>query len=64
MLDYTKPVARKIVKIKAQGSQKSILPAYVARRAGTRNMVILPARQAGNRFLGSLQGLQIWARAF
>ncbi len=27
------------------------------------NRVLVPARQAGNRFLGSLKGLQIWAQA-
>ncbi len=43
-------------------SQVSIPPAYVARRAGTSNMVIVPARQAGNRFLGSLKALQIRAQ--
>jgi hypothetical protein len=26
------------------------------------NLIFLPARKAGNRFLGSLKGLQIWAR--
>jgi hypothetical protein len=40
---------------------ESILPAYVACRAGTINMVVVPARQAGNRFLGSIKGLQIRA---
>ncbi len=42
-------------------SKKSLPPAYVAWRAGTSNRVIIPARQAGNRFLGSLQVLQIRA---
>ena len=42
-------------------SEKSIPPAYVAFRAGTTNRVVVPASQAGNRFLGSLKGLQIWA---
>ncbi len=40
--------------------KESIPPAYVAWRAGTSNRVV-PARQAGNRFLGSLKGLQIRA---
>jgi hypothetical protein len=35
---------------------------YVARRAGTSNRVVVPARQAENRFLGSLKGLQIRAQ--
>jgi hypothetical protein len=38
-----------------------ISPAYVVWRAGTSDRVVVPARQAGNRFLGSLQGLQILA---
>ncbi len=40
-------------------SRDSIPPAYVAWRAGTSNRVVVPGRQAGNRFLGSLKGLQI-----
>jgi hypothetical protein len=36
-------------------------PAYVAWRPGKTNRVVIPARQAGNRFLGSLEGLQIQA---
>ncbi len=36
-----------------------IPPAYVACRAGTSNWVV-PACQAGNRFLGSFKALQIW----
>jgi hypothetical protein len=44
-------------------SMDSIPPAYVAFRAGTSNRVVVPARQAGNRFLGSLKGLQIRAQA-
>jgi hypothetical protein len=42
-------------------SSESIPPAYVACRAGTTNRVVVPARQAGNRFLGSLKGVQIRA---
>ncbi len=42
-------------------AQKSIQLAYVAWRAGTTNRVVVPARQAKNRFLGSLKGLQIQA---
>ncbi len=41
------------------GSEESIPPADVAWRAGTTNRVALLAIQAGNRFLGSLKGLQI-----
>jgi hypothetical protein len=44
-------------------SKDSIPPAYVAWRwrAGTSDKAAVPARQAGNRFLGSLKGLQIRA---
>jgi hypothetical protein len=45
------------------GSQESIPQLYVTWRAGTTNMVVAPARQAWNRFLGSLKGLQIQAQA-
>ncbi len=41
--------------------EESIQPAFVAWRAGTPNKVYVPARKAGNRFLGSLKGLQIRA---
>jgi hypothetical protein len=34
-------------------------PADVIWRAGTSNRVLSPVRQAGNRFLGSVKGLQI-----
>ncbi len=40
-------------------SEESIRQAYVAWRAGRTNRVVVPARQARNRFLGSLKGLQI-----
>ncbi len=40
-------------------SEDSIPPAYVAWRAGMTNRVVVPARQAGNRFMGSFKGLQI-----
>jgi hypothetical protein len=43
-------------------SEDSIPPAYVEWRAGTTNRVIIPTRQARNRFLGSLKGLQIRAQ--
>ncbi len=36
-------------------------PSYVSWRAGTTNKVVVPAQQAGDRFLGSLEGLQIRA---
>ncbi len=40
-------------------TEKSIPLAYVAWRAGTTNRVVVPDRQAGNRFRVSLKGLQI-----
>jgi hypothetical protein len=43
-------------------SEESILLASVAQRAGKTNRVVIPARQAGNRFLGSLNGPQIRAQ--
>ncbi len=43
-------------------SEESISPAYVAWWSGTTNRVVVPARQAGNRFLGFLKGLQIRAQ--
>jgi hypothetical protein len=42
-------------------SDGPVPPAYVAWRAGTTNRVVVQARHAGNRFLGSLKGLQIRA---
>ncbi len=41
--------------------EESILPAYVAWRAGTPNRAFVLSRRAGNRFLGSLKDLQIRA---
>jgi hypothetical protein len=43
-------------------SKVSIPPANVAWRAGTSNRIVVPARQAWNRFLGSLKDLQRWAQ--
>ncbi len=45
-------------------SEESISPAHVAWRASTTNRVFVPARQAGNRYLGSLRGIQIRAQFF
>jgi hypothetical protein len=45
-----------------QGAQESIPPAYVVGEAGTKNRIAVPACQAGNRFLGSLKGLQMRAQ--
>jgi hypothetical protein len=45
------------------GAQESITrKAYVAWRAGTSNRAVVSARHVGNRFLGSLKGLQIQAQ--
>jgi hypothetical protein len=52
------------VLVNAYGAQESIPPAYLVWRAGTSNRVVVPARQAGNRFLGSLKGLHIRAQAY
>ncbi len=43
-------------------SEESIPPAYVAWPSGTTNRAIVLARKAGNRFMGSLKGLQIRAQ--
>jgi hypothetical protein len=43
-------------------SKESITSAYVAWRADTSKRVVVPACQAGNRFLGYLKGLQIRAQ--
>jgi hypothetical protein len=48
--------------VNVDGAQESIPPAYVAWRAGTTYRVVVPARKAGNRFLGSFKGLQIRLR--
>jgi hypothetical protein len=55
--------------VTAKGAQESIptyfanLP-YVAWRASTSKRVVVPARQTGNRFLGSLKGLHIRAQGY
>ncbi len=38
------------------GSEELIPPAYVAWQTGSTNWVVVPSRQAGNRFLDSLKG--------
>ena len=52
---------RKLLRSPGIDSEKSISPAHVAWRASTTNRVVVPDRQAGNRFRGSLKGLQIRA---
>jgi hypothetical protein len=42
-------------------SNELIPPTYEARQAGTKNRVVVLARQDGNRFLSSLKDLQIRA---
>jgi hypothetical protein len=42
-------------------SKETIPPAIVAWRAGASKRVVVPAARLGNRFLGSLKGLQIRA---
>ncbi len=61
---YKKYRARICKRLRSPGidSKESIPPAYVARRADTSNRVVVPARQAVNRFLGFLKGLQIRAQ--
>jgi hypothetical protein len=44
-------------------SYESIPPAYVSWRVGTSDWVVVPARRAGNRFLRSFKGFQIWVLA-
>jgi hypothetical protein len=64
-LSYRSARARICKSLRRPGidSEDSIPPAYVALRAGTTNRVVVPARHAGNRFLGSLKGIQIRAQA-
>ncbi len=61
---YSGPRARILKLLWSPGidSKEPIPPTYVAWRAGTSNRVIVTARQAGNRFLGFLKGLQIRAQ--
>jgi hypothetical protein len=64
-LSYRPSRARICKRLRRPGidSEDSIPPAYEAWRAGTTNRVVVPARHAGNRFQGSLKGLQIRAQA-
>jgi hypothetical protein len=64
LLKYLIHRARICKRLRSPGtdSEESIPPAYVAWRVSTANRVVVPARQAGNRFLGSLKGLQIRAQ--
>jgi hypothetical protein len=42
--------------------EEAIPPAYAAWQVCTTNRVVVPARQVGNRFPGSLKGVQIRAQ--
>ncbi len=59
--------ARNCRRLSSQGieSKESIPSSHSDWRAGTSNRVVVPVRhrQAGNRFSGSLKGIQIWAQA-
>ncbi len=59
LLNYSRPEP---VFVNVYGAEDSISLTYVAWRAGTKNRVVVPARQAGNRLLVSLKGLQILAQ--
>ncbi len=59
---YRARICKRLRSLGIDSNQESIPPAYVAWRACTSNMVVAPARQAGNRILGSLKGLQIRAQ--
>ncbi len=62
MPEFIDPVFAKTDSI---NSDTSIDSASLCRvRAGTSNRVVAPVRQAGNRFLGSLKGLQIRTLVF
>jgi hypothetical protein len=60
------PRARICKRLRSQeiDSKESIPPVYVAWRAGMSNKVVVQDRQGGNRFLGSIKGLQIRALEF
>ncbi len=57
----SEPVFVKVYEAPEIDSEESILQAYVAWQADTTKGVDVPARQAENRFLGSLKGLQMRA---
>ena len=61
---YSVPSPYRLFKNSSTGmdSMEWILPAYVDSRAGTTSRVVVSARQAGNRFLGSIKGSQIRAQ--
>ncbi len=48
----TEPVFVNVYGVQESIPKETIPPAYVAWQAGTTNRVVVPARQAGNRFLG------------
>jgi hypothetical protein len=56
---FSEPVFVNVYGAQGIDSEESISPAYVVWRAGTKNRVVVPARQAGNRYLVSLKDLRI-----
>jgi hypothetical protein len=58
-MKYSSLKVSEAVFVNVYGAKESIPLAYVARRANTTNRVFVPARQAGNRFLGTFKGLQM-----
>ncbi len=54
---WGKPYRDRICK-RLRSQESTIPPAYLAWRAGTAYKIVVTALQAGNRFLGSLKGLQ------
>jgi hypothetical protein len=48
--------------LRRPGIFKDSIPPAAELQAGTTKRVVVPARQAGNQFLSSLKGSQIWAQ--
>ena len=51
IVSVMKVMASELVLVNVWGAQESIPPAFLAWQAGTTNRVVVPARQARNRFL-------------
>ncbi len=58
-LDLTRARICKRLRSRGIDSEEPIPAGFVAGRAGTTNMVVVPTRQVRNRFLGSIKGLRI-----
>jgi hypothetical protein len=56
--NHTETVFCKLLRSPGIDSKKSIPPTYAAWRAGTSNRIAVSARQAVNRFLGSVRGFR------